>query len=85
MADHILTIVGMAIEMSVLQTASTSEILKEVDVTILIIISLMKFSNPLAMHLGALITHNQPGSAGPTSSSNETRILMDKGQTLRER
>lgn len=59
--------------------------LKEVDVTILIIISLMKFFSPLAMHLDVLITHTQSGTAVPMFSSYETRILMAKGQILRER
>lgn len=58
--------------------------LKEVDVTILIIISLLKFSRHLEMHLGALSTHTQAATAIPTSSSYKTRILMGKGQIFRK-
>lgn len=85
MASHTWTTAGKAIEMSVLQAASTSEMLKEVDVAILIIISLRKFSSPLAMHLDTLITYSQRGTAVSIFSSYETRILMAKGQILTER
>ena len=60
------------------QTALTSQILKEVDVTILIIISLLKFFSLLPMSLGALITHTKPAVVVSTSNYYEIWILMSK-------
>lgn len=62
------------------QTALTLYMLEVVVVTILIIISLLVFSSPLAMHLSALITHIQPATAVSTYSFYETRILMSNGR-----
>lgn len=54
-----------------MQTALTSQMLKDVGVTIPITVSSLMFSSPLAMHLGALWAHTQPIIAVLTSSSYE--------------